>query len=393
MKVLLLVVLLTSSPALAAPPTGNLDPPSGPGAAEPFLFATKDSLLMSWLEPVPNTKDHALRFARYRKGRWSPPRTITQRNDLFVNWADFPSIVEDSKGILYAHWVQKNGAGTYAYDVRISISGDGGKTWGKSFVLNRDGKQTEHGFVTLAPLKSDGIGATWLDGRNMVPGKEEGEMTLRYATIDAQGRIRGDVELDSRTCECCSTAMAMTRSGPVVLYRDRTKDEVRDISFTRQTAKGWSPPRDLYTDGWKITGCPVNGPQLDAIGNHAAAAWFTAADERARAYIAFSADAGATFSTPIRIDEGKPLGRLDVVMLDPDTAMVTWLEVSATGAEVRARRVTRNGKAEGSFKVADSSAARGAGFPRIARMGRDVYFTWTEQTADTKRIRVERRTF
>ncbi|HYI09323.1 MAG TPA: hypothetical protein VEK57_09640 [Thermoanaerobaculia bacterium] len=85
----------------------SMPAPAGPGAAEPHLAASRDgSLLMSWLE------NGALKFASYENGRWSAPKTIVQRNDLFVNWADFPSIVE-SNDTLYAHWLQKSGAGTY----------------------------------------------------------------------------------------------------------------------------------------------------------------------------------------------------------------------------------------------------------------------------------------
>src|SRR5688500_16194348 len=66
--------------------------PAPIGAAEPFLFATRDGgLLLSWLEPRGGER-FALRFSRYVKGRWSAPRTIVERDDLFVNWADFPSV-------------------------------------------------------------------------------------------------------------------------------------------------------------------------------------------------------------------------------------------------------------------------------------------------------------
>ena len=49
-------------------------------------------------------------------------------------------------------WLEKSGSGTYAYDVRMATSKDGGRTWSKPFLLNRDGRKTEHGFVTLALL-------------------------------------------------------------------------------------------------------------------------------------------------------------------------------------------------------------------------------------------------
>ena len=380
---LLLVACAAEKPSIAELPS-----PAGAGAGEPFLFAAKDGVLLSWLEPVAGSDRTALRFSRYRAGEWSAPRTIIERNDLFVNWADFPAIVEDAGGALYAHWLQKSSASTYSYDVRMTTSVDGGATWKEPFLLNRDGKQSEHGFVTLAPRAGGEIGATWLDGRNMEG--EAGEMTIRYANVDANGAITDDTGLDPRTCECCTTGMAMTGSGPVIVYRDRSPDDVRDISYTRRVSKGWSEPRPLHADGWKIDGCPVNGPQIDAIGDRAAAAWFTAANERQRVYAAFSEDGGATFGNPIVVDDGKPAGRVDVVMLDDSTAVVSWLEQTPAGAEIRARRVPRSGKPEPSVKIADSSSARAAGFTRIARSGDELWFAWTEQGATGKRIHVAR---
>ncbi|HYI09545.1 MAG TPA: sialidase family protein [Thermoanaerobaculia bacterium] len=383
-----------------ANPIETLPSPAGAGAAEPFLYATRDSVLLSWLEPVPSTDRVALRFARYDSGQWSAPRTIVERNDLFVNWADFPSIVEDSKGTLFAHWLQKSGKGTYSYDVQMAASTDGGATWGKPFLLNRDGKQAEHGFVTLAALPDGGVGATWLDGRNMTGGGHGsgghdagGDMSIRYAIVDASGNIANDVELDGRTCECCTTGMTMASGGPVIVYRDRSPKEVRDIAYVAKTANGWTKPARVNADDWKINACPVNGPQADAIGKRVVTAWFTAAQEKGRAYAAFSDDGGVTFGKPVQIDDGKPIGRLDVLLLDEETALVTWLEQTPDGGEIRARRVSRNGKVEPAIKIADSSTARAAGFARMARRERDVYFTWTEQSADSKRVHIARSRF
>jgi hypothetical protein len=149
----------------------------------------------------------------------------------------------------------------------------------------------------------------------------------------------------------------------------------------------------VNADDWKIEACPVNGPQADAIGSRAVTAWFTAAQEKGRAFVAFSDDAGVTFGKPLQIDDGKPIGRLDVAMLDEETALVTWLEQTATGGEIRARRVSRSGKPEPSMKIADSSTQRAAGFARTARVGRDVYFAWTEHDGKNKKIHVARGRF
>jgi hypothetical protein len=372
----------------------ELPSPAGADAAEPFLYGTRDGVLLSWLEPVAGGDRVALRVARYSGGQWGATRTVVERNDLFVNWADFPSVVEDVKGVLFAHWLQKSAGGTYTYDVRMSTSSDGGATWREPFLLNRDGKAREHGFATLAALPKGGVGATWLDGRNMEPGGHEeedsGEMSVRYATVDANGTVAADVELDGRTCECCTTGMAVTAAGPLVVYRDRSPEEIRDISFVKLEENGWTKPRPLHSDGWKIAGCPVNGPQTDALGDHVAAAWFTAPAEQGRVFVAFSADGGATFGTPVRVDEGKPIGRLDVVLSDDDTALVTWLEQTPAGAEIRARRVRRAGGTEPSIKIGDSTTSRAAGFVRMARSGHDIYVAWTDQNAASKRIHIAR---
>ena len=391
MRVLVFILLMVSAPLQAQ--VTMIDPPAPAGTAEPFLFSTSDGILLSWLESVAGSDRVALRFARLANDRWSAAQTIVERNDLFVNWADFPSVVQDENGRLFAHWMQKTSGATYAYDVLLAISRDGGRTWSAPVALNRDGTKAEHGFVSLAPMRGGGISAAWLDGRNMTPGKEEGDMTLRYANVSAQGIVSDEARLDARTCECCTTAMAVTSSGPVIAYRDRSSDEVRDIAVVRRTGSGWTRPQLVRADGWKIAGCPVNGPQADAIGQATVVAWFTGAENRGRVRVAFSDDGGRTFSPATNVDDGNPLGRVDVVVLDANSAVVSWLEQTSSGAEIRARLVRRSLAPKASVKIADSSTARAAGFPRIAKRGRVVYFAWTEQNASDRRIHVARAAF
>jgi hypothetical protein len=322
-------------------------------------------------------------MARYDDGSWSAPSTIVARQDLFVNWADFPSLVEMTDGTLLAHWLQKSGKGTYAYDVRIARSRDGGATWSEPAVLHDDGTQTEHGFVSLLPDASKPlVHALWLDGRNMERG---GDMTLRYATVASDGTIASPAELDPRTCECCTTAMAATQGGLVAAYRDRSGDETRDIAVVRKGAAGWTAPALLHRDGWKIAGCPVNGPQLDSRGDDVVAAWFT----KDRVHVAFSEDGGATFGAPVRIDQAAPTGRVDVLILPDGDALVTWIDGAGDQTAIVGRRVPRSGDPGPLFTIARSSTARGSGFPRLARAGDDIWVAWTELEPQ-KRIRIAR---
>jgi hypothetical protein len=279
----------------------------------------------------------------------------------------------------------------------MSSSTDEGATWRASFLLNRDGRQAEHGFTTLTSLAGGSVAATWLDGRHMTAAgtheHEGGDMSIRYAVVSADGSLSSEAELDTRTCECCTTAMTVSATGPVIAYRDRSPDEIRDISYVSLGASGWTKPRPVHADGWKINACPVNGPQLDALGNRAVISWFTAANGSQRVYSSFSDDGGQTFRDPIVTDDGKPAGRVDVVMLDADRALVCWLEETGAGAEIRARVIAADGSRQESARIAGSSTSRGAGFPRLARSGNEVWFAWTDQTAGAKRVRVAKRRF
>ena len=37
------------------------------------------------------------------------------------------------------------------------------------------------------------------------------------------------LEIDARVCDCCQTDAAMTSEGAVLIYRDRSDDEIRDL--------------------------------------------------------------------------------------------------------------------------------------------------------------------
>lgn len=373
-------------------PLKELSPPASANSAEPNLFATPDGrVFLSWIEKTADSR-HALRFAVLSKSQWSAAQTIAEGGNWFVNWADFPSLIALEDGSLLAHWLVKSSADTYAYDVNLSRSTNGGKTWSKPLVPHTDKTQTEHGFVSLLPLSKGRAGAVWLDGRKFKTdgkghdghGAAAGDMTLRYATIDAQGRRFDESEIDGRACECCQTSAAITAQGLIVAYRDRSAEEVRDISIARFVKGKWTTPKPVYADGWKINGCPVNGPSIAASGRRVAVAWFTGAQDAPRVKLAFSDDAGASFKPPIQVDDGKPAGRVEVTILADGSAVVVWLEHTEKRTEIRAKQIQPNGAVGSSIVVTESSGARTSGFPQVVRAGDELVFAWTDPTSPSR---------
>ena len=355
--------------------------PAAAHSSQPQLSVSSRGVLVSWIE---RSGDLAtLKFAERTASGWSAPRTIASGRDWFVNWADVPSVLRLPSGAIVAHWLQKSGPSTYAYDVRLSHSTDEGKTWSASYLPHHDGTQTEHGFASLFPM-GDGFGVVWLDGRAMKAGGDHGgehgggAMSVYFGQFDKTFKQVAEKPVDTRVCECCPTAAAVTAEGVITAYRNRSDEEIRDNFVSRLVNGKWLSPQPVFNDHWKIAACPVNGPALAASGRNVAMTWFTVKQEQGQAYLAFSQDAGATFGAPIRIDDGGSLGRVDVELLPDGAALATWIEFADQTAQFRARRIDRLGTRAAAVTVAGIAGNRTSGYPRAAIANGEVVFAWTE---------------
>ena len=67
-----------------------LEPPTSGIAQEPYLAVVGQSLLISWM--VPTASETLVQFARFDDVGWSKPVTVGRGEDVFVNWADFPTV-------------------------------------------------------------------------------------------------------------------------------------------------------------------------------------------------------------------------------------------------------------------------------------------------------------
>ena len=365
-----------------------LESPAQKGSGEPFLFTDQDSIVyLSWIEK--RSDESSFKFSSLDKGKWTKPTTIATGNTWFVNWADYPMITSNGNEFI-AHYLEKSGESTYAYDVKLTSSADQGKTWNMPAVLHDDGKQAEHGFVSMIPF-NENFFITWLDGRNTAMegmenmddhGGHHGAMSLRAAILDSKGNKKNEWELDNKTCDCCQTSAAITSNGPVVVYRDRSDEEIRDMSIVRMIDGQWTEPKTIHSDNWKIAGCPVNGPRAVTMGNKLAVAWFSAASDTSQVNVVFSNDGGETFGKVIRVDEGSPIGRVDIVMLDSRHAAVSWME----GTEIKVAKISNEGTKEPSITIATSSESRSSGFPQMTTSGTKLIFAWTDDKDKTIKI-------
>jgi hypothetical protein len=146
----------------------------------------------------------------------------------------------------------------------------------------------------------------------------------------------------------------------------------------RADAKGWTTPKVVNADGWRMPACPLNGPAVASHGASVAVAWYTAPDEKPVLRIARSTDAGNTFAAPIDIEAGEAVqGRVDVAMDDTATWLV-WLREDAQGQTVQLARYPATGKPTRTTLATLQGRGRATGFPKIAVRQQVAFVVWTD---------------
>jgi hypothetical protein len=398
------VIALASTPVRSdqargffAGPFEEIAAPAGARSAQPNLTTDRSGRAwLSWLE-AREAGGHALKAAPLTGRAFGAPITIAEGASFLANWADFPALFVARDGTMAAHWLER-GASRAAYGVRVKTSSNAGKTWSEALTPHRDNSAVEHGFVSFFSPPGGGVGLVWLDGREMAghtgPGHAGGDMTLRATTIRG-GTLGDEMLIDPRVCDCCQTTATETGDGSVVVaYRDKGTAapgaiETRDISVARFSAGKWSAPVTVHADNWELSGCPVNGPSIAAVGESVVVSWFTEASKTARVLTSFSTDGGRTFSAPVRLDTMPTLGRVDVVMAAADRAIVTFIERTADGGRLVAREVRRDGGLGGPVVLGPVSPERAGGFARLTVAGSRLIAAWTDvQPNAPTRVRV-----
>jgi len=379
--------------------------PSAPGAADPDLVATSDGrLLLSWIDSVPGRRN-ALQFAAFGdQGHWqSGARTIVVGDALVPRWANAPHMTYTADGALWVQWLQKARDPDGALDIMLARSADGGFNWSPPARVNTVTDAADRGFVALWPATRDSIGAAWLDSGPLpadaknasaaMPGMHDmpassGTTSLHAALFDRQLAVHAQAQVDARVCDCCQTDAVATPRGALLVYRDRSDDEVRDIQATRFDGGRWTAPVPVHADHWTMRACPVNGPSVDATGSNSVVAWYTAAADTPTVSIARSRDGGDHFDAPVVVDHGAAVQGRVAVALDAQQAWIAWLREDASGQSLWLARYTPDlSRQLQRLRVATlQGRGRATGYPQLALHGGDAYLVWTDVVAGTPQL-------
>jgi hypothetical protein len=408
--------------ALAAPGAGLRVAPwvwtPGPGSAQPSLTATREGgFALTWQQKQGAGAE--LRLARFDASRGDTVRlsvassvpsaqvAIARGDDWFVNWADFPSLAVLDNGDWVTFTLRQSTGSTYAYDIHLQRSVDGGATWQAPVKVNNDGQPVQHGFVSLLPDGDDRVLMVWLDGRqDAVHGGHGGatgghgaddhghgeRMSLRSAVVGRDGVAREEATLDADTCSCCQTDLVRRGGVAVAVYRDHAEG-IRDIAMLRRSSRGpWSASTTVHDDAWRMPGCPVNGPAAAVNRDALAVLWPTMARGPLEVKLAISPREGAAFGAPVLLESGASvLGRVDLAPWRNGGFLASWVGGDARGAVLRLAALDAAGRVLARRDVVALPPGRQLGHPRVASTGDGTaMLAWTEPTPQGPRVRLAR---
>jgi len=366
------------------------DTPSG---GQPSVALEPDrGFIVTWQstkQDVTSLNWMALNFDGQQTGRG----VIAQGANWFVNWADTPALAVLDNGDWVAFWLERNDpAMLEGYDIRVVRSMDRGATWSAPISPHRDGTKTQHGFVSMIAAGNERVLMSWLDGRRAASASpnasdhsahdhESAPMTLRSAVLNRANQLSEELEIDEQTCSCCQTDMARWAGQTLIVYRDRTDDEIRDISVARRSSMRWGPPQRIHDDGWKIEGCPVNGPAIAVGSRNGLVFWPTLVNDQMTLRYVVAESPEALANGP-RMNELKlpavPSGRVDTVAWH-DGFLLTWISRARDRPAVEVAVLDANGQIELGPPIAEPALrGRSTGFPRAASDGKRGLVVWPE---------------
>ncbi len=375
----------------------------GPSAAQAALVLDPvEGMVLTW--QARSSDGHALQFAVYDAGGSELRRgLIASGAHWFVNWADFPSLLVLENGDWLSFYLQRPSADSHAYGIRVLRSQDKGRHWGPALIPHGPDSTAEHGFVSMVALDDDRALLFWLDGDPEASDQQatdtdaepasahadhDAEMRLRAVVLGRQGPLAAAETLDERVCSCCQTAAVRIADQVWVVYRDRSADEIRDISYRVRGADGrWSETASVHDDAWRIHGCPVNGPAIAASSSRVLVVWPTFAEPSPGVrYRIHSADGcGPMFE----LERGAAaLGRVSAAVTPAGEFLIAHIGAGADGGQLNLSMLNADGDMRRQRVVAAIDPARASGFPRIAVWDDAVWVAWTEAAAGESQVQL-----
>jgi len=87
---------------------------------------------------------------------------------------------------------------------------------------------------------------------------------------------------------------------------------------------------------------------------------------------------GESFEAPFKVDLSQPIGRVDLIWINNNEVIVSWIESSDSTTNILARIVSKNGKMYQPQIISKVEPGRISGYPQMEIVDDQLFFAWTE---------------
>jgi hypothetical protein len=318
-----------------------------------------------------------------------PVRVNDIEGEVSSHGESSPQMQVRTRSEFYTLWQTRRGGGSL---LRFARSLDWGESFQKAIPVDPSPGVQSQSFFTLNVSPKGVVYAAWLDGRDRGKGLPGTSAVYLSKSTNKGASFEKPVSVALNVCPCCRPSIGFSGDGLVhVSWRGVMEGNVRDIFIATSSDEGvsWGQARRVAEDNWVINGCPHSGAALASLGKRLFVAWHTVRDKRNRLYLAFSDNAGQTFSRRIDASQGVldpnhpymlPFGdRISLVFQGREPAQANgWAPLDAYyrefDGEANLSSLHRIGRSEGSVS-----------YPTLAveEPGK-LFVAWTETQKDEK---------
>lgn len=357
-----------------------------------------------WTASTDSASDIFVAVSQDSGATFSPPSRVNHLEGDARASGEQPARVVIGRGpIIHVVWPTRQDG---ISQIRYASSTDLGRTFSNAVTVAGDKLSGARGWESVTLGWDGAVHLAWLDGRNAAPRNAHAAHGHAHAGAKTDSAPRQDVyhatwkgsaapaerQVAANVCFCCKTAIATAGEKVYVAYRHIFPDSIRDIAVARSIDNGvtFEAPSRLSDDGWKIAGCPDDGPAMAADshgGLHVAWPTFVEGATPRKGIFYASMAEGQAFTPRLRLDAGdSAAAHPQIAADDHGAAAVVWDE-HVDGA----RRIVLRRIANGAAAPVETFAAAGGVYPAVAAAEGHWIVVWSQQGPDGRQVLAGRR--
>lgn len=341
-------------------------------------FANDGTLWIAWVD-----NGHIYLQSSNDKGQtFSAPRIINKTPEAIMAHGEHrPKLQLNQQGNIYLSWSTNLGK-RFTSNIRFSRSIDNGQSFSEPITINDDNQIIGHAFESLAIGQNGEIFITWLDARDTVAAKQQGEeyegSSLYYSWSNNQGEsFSPNKKIAGHTCQCCRLQTAIDHDNtPVITWRHIFDGGIRDHAILK--FKDWDNAGEVVRysfENWKIDACPHHGTGLSIAENgRYHNVWFSNSETHQGLFYAFSQDQGKSFSTPNNF--AKQGAAHPHVLAIAEKVFIVWQEFDGTQTTAKLMRSSNGGVSWSAPEIITQIATDKTDSPFLIQNSNKAYLSW-----------------